>query len=151
MASGDDKQEEEEFKDLPSEVEGDASEVGNTSAQEKFDNLKKAVKERRQEESERRRKEDRAQQARKEEQKEEGKKEEDGDHHLHHPHHHHLHLVRMEMGMMSTTAQEFPREHSSPSQNPRPCPRMIIEALAMIILASRGCFLCLTRVKYKRR
>jgi hypothetical protein len=45
MASGDDKQEEEEFEDLPSEVEGDASEVGNTSAQEKFDKLKKAVKE----------------------------------------------------------------------------------------------------------
>jgi hypothetical protein len=37
MASGDDKQEEEEFEDLPSEVEGDASEVGNTSTQEKFD------------------------------------------------------------------------------------------------------------------
>jgi hypothetical protein len=30
---------------LPSEVEGDASEVGNTLAQEKFDKLKKAVKE----------------------------------------------------------------------------------------------------------
>jgi hypothetical protein len=37
MASGDDKQEEEEFEGLPSEVEGDASEVGNTSAQKKFD------------------------------------------------------------------------------------------------------------------
>jgi hypothetical protein len=45
MASGDDKQEEEEFKDIPSEVDGDALEVGNTSAQEKFDKLKKAVKE----------------------------------------------------------------------------------------------------------
>jgi hypothetical protein len=45
MASGDDKQEEEEFEDLPSEVEGDASEVGNTSAREKFNKLKKAVKE----------------------------------------------------------------------------------------------------------
>jgi hypothetical protein len=34
MASGDDKLEEEEvFEDLPSDVEGDASEVGNTSAQ----------------------------------------------------------------------------------------------------------------------
>jgi hypothetical protein len=32
MASGDDKQEEEEFEDLPSEVEGDTSEIGNTSA-----------------------------------------------------------------------------------------------------------------------
>jgi hypothetical protein len=30
---------------LPSEVEGGASEVGNTSAQEKFDKLKKVVKE----------------------------------------------------------------------------------------------------------
>jgi hypothetical protein len=45
MSSGDDKQEEEEFEDLPSEIEGDASEVGNTSAQEKFDKLKKAFKE----------------------------------------------------------------------------------------------------------
>jgi hypothetical protein len=45
MASDDDKQEEEEFEDIPSEVEGDASEVGNTSAQEKFEKLKKAVKE----------------------------------------------------------------------------------------------------------
>jgi hypothetical protein len=44
MASGDDKLEE-EFEDLPSDVEGDASKVGNTSAQEKFDKLKKAVKE----------------------------------------------------------------------------------------------------------
>jgi hypothetical protein len=45
MTSGDDKQEEEEFEDIPSEVDGDALEVGNTSAQEKFDKLKKAVKE----------------------------------------------------------------------------------------------------------
>jgi hypothetical protein len=45
MASDDDKQEEEDFEDIPSEVEGDASEVGNTSAQEKFEKLKKAVKE----------------------------------------------------------------------------------------------------------
>jgi hypothetical protein len=45
MASDDDKQEEEEFEDIPSEVEGDASEVGNTSAQKKFEKLKKAVKE----------------------------------------------------------------------------------------------------------
>jgi hypothetical protein len=46
MASDDDKQEEEEFEDIPSEVEGDALEVGDTSAQEKFEKLKKAVKER---------------------------------------------------------------------------------------------------------
>jgi hypothetical protein len=39
MASGDDKKEEEAFGDLPSEVDGDASEIGNTSAQEKFDKL----------------------------------------------------------------------------------------------------------------
>jgi hypothetical protein len=45
MASDDDKQEEEEFEDILSEVEGDASKVGNTSAQEKFEKLKKAVKE----------------------------------------------------------------------------------------------------------
>jgi hypothetical protein len=45
MSSGDDKQEEEEFEDLPSGVDGDASEVGNTSTQEKVDKLKKAVKE----------------------------------------------------------------------------------------------------------
>jgi hypothetical protein len=32
MASGDDKQEEEEFEDLPSEVEGDASEVSQLPA-----------------------------------------------------------------------------------------------------------------------
>jgi hypothetical protein len=44
MASGDDKQDEDEFEYLPSEVEGDASEVGNTSAQEKFDKPKKDVK-----------------------------------------------------------------------------------------------------------
>jgi hypothetical protein len=46
MASGGDKIEEEEveFEDLLSDVEGDASEVGNTSAQEKFDKIKKAVK-----------------------------------------------------------------------------------------------------------
>jgi hypothetical protein len=31
MASDDDKQEEEDFEDIPSEVESDASEVGNTS------------------------------------------------------------------------------------------------------------------------
>jgi hypothetical protein len=61
--------------------------------------------------------------------------------HLHHLHrrlhypYHHLPLVRMEMGMTSTTAQEFPRKHSSPSQSPRPSPRMIIEVypLTMII------------------
>jgi hypothetical protein len=45
MASDDEKQEEEEFEDIPSEVEGDASEVGNSLAQEKFDKLKKALKE----------------------------------------------------------------------------------------------------------
>jgi hypothetical protein len=42
MASVDDKQEEEEFEDVPSEVDGDALEVGKTSVQEKF---KKVVKE----------------------------------------------------------------------------------------------------------
>jgi hypothetical protein len=45
MASEDEKQEKEEFEDIPSEVEGDASEVGNSSAQEKFDKLKEALKE----------------------------------------------------------------------------------------------------------
>jgi hypothetical protein len=32
MSSDEDKQEEEEFEDIPSEVESDASKVGNTSA-----------------------------------------------------------------------------------------------------------------------
>jgi hypothetical protein len=82
MASGDDKQEEEEFEDIPSEVDGDVSEVGNTSAQEKFDKHKKVVKEsskdndrkarKRTKERERRRKEESGQQARKEEKKEGG-------------------------------------------------------------------------------
>jgi hypothetical protein len=45
MASEDDKQEDKEFEDIPSEVGGDASEVGNSLAQEKFDKLNKAVKE----------------------------------------------------------------------------------------------------------
>jgi hypothetical protein len=45
MTSQDEKQEEEDFEDIPSEVEGDASEVGNSSAQENFDKLKKALKE----------------------------------------------------------------------------------------------------------
>jgi hypothetical protein len=71
MASDDDKQEEEEFEDLPSEVEGDASEVGNTSAQEKFEKLKKAVKECSMENSKKNKKED------KKKEKEEEKKKED--------------------------------------------------------------------------
>jgi hypothetical protein len=80
MASEDDKQEDKEFEDIPSEVGGDASEVGNSLAQEKFDKLNKAVKENnkqegRQEERERRRKEEGGQQARKEEEKKEGRKE----------------------------------------------------------------------------
>jgi hypothetical protein len=71
MASGDDKQEEEEFEDLPSDVEGDASEVGNTSAQEKFDKLKKAVKESSKDNGKKSKKED------KKKEKEEEKKKED--------------------------------------------------------------------------
>jgi hypothetical protein len=58
MPSGDDKQEEEEFEDLPSEVEGDASEVDNTSAQEKFEKLKKGVKESSKDNGKKRKKED---------------------------------------------------------------------------------------------
>jgi hypothetical protein len=54
-------------------------------------------------------------------------------HHLHHPHHH-LHLVRMEIGMMSTMAQEFPREHSRPSQSPRLSPSMTIEAYPLTMI-----------------
>jgi hypothetical protein len=71
MASGEDKQEEEEFEDLPSEVEGDALEVGNTSAQEKFDKLKKAVKESSKDNGKKSKKED------KKKEKEEKKKKED--------------------------------------------------------------------------
>jgi hypothetical protein len=54
-------------------------------------------------------------------------------HHPHHPHHH-LHLVRMEMGMTSSTAQEFPREHSRPSQSPSLSPRMTIEAYPLTMI-----------------
>jgi hypothetical protein len=71
MASNDDKQEEEEFEDIPSEAESDASEVGNTSAQEKFEKLKKAVKEGSKEGSKKSKKEE------KKKEKEEVKKKED--------------------------------------------------------------------------
>jgi hypothetical protein len=150
MASGDDKQEEEEFEDLPSDVEGDASEVGNTSAQEKFDKLKKAVKEsskdngkkskkedKKKEKEEEKKKEDSKQEKKKKGKKEEKREEREHLHHLHHhPHHphHRLHLVRMEMGMTSTMAQEFPREHSSPSQSPRLSPRMTIEVYPLTMI-----------------
>jgi hypothetical protein len=138
MASGDDKQEEEEFEDLPSEVDGYASEIGNTSAQEKFDKLNMAVKEsskdnckkgrkrtkRKRKKNKRRKRttsKKRRRKGRRKKRREEREHLHHLYHHLHHPHHH-LHLVRMEMGMMSTTAQEFPKEHSSPS------PRMITKA-----------------------
>jgi hypothetical protein len=71
MASGDDKQEEEEFEDILSEVDSDASEVGNTSAQEKFDKLMMAVKESSKDNSKKRKKED------KKKEKEEEKKKDD--------------------------------------------------------------------------
>jgi flagellar biosynthesis GTPase FlhF len=74
MASDDDKQEEEEFVDLPSEVEGDASEVGNTSAQENFEKLNKAVKESSKENSKKNNKEDKKKE--KEEKKKEDNKQE---------------------------------------------------------------------------
>jgi hypothetical protein len=70
MSSDDDKQEEEEFEDIPSEVEGDASEVGNTSAREKFEKLKKIVKETSKERSKKSKKENK-----KKEEEEEMKKE----------------------------------------------------------------------------
>jgi hypothetical protein len=73
MASGDDKQEEEEFEDLPSDVDGDASEVGNTSAQEKFDKFKKVVKESSKENSKKRKKEDKKREKEEEEKKEDNK------------------------------------------------------------------------------
>jgi hypothetical protein len=84
MESGDDKQEEEEFEDLPSDVEGDASEVGNTSAQEKFDKLKKAVKESSKDNDKKSKKEDKKKEKEdekkkegiKQEKKKKGKKEE---------------------------------------------------------------------------
>jgi hypothetical protein len=56
MSSGDDKKEEEEFEDIPSEVDGDASEVRNTTAQQKFDKLKKSKKEDKKKEKEEERK-----------------------------------------------------------------------------------------------
>jgi hypothetical protein len=152
MASGYDKQEEEEFEDLPSEVEGDASEVGNTSAQEKFDKLKKAVKGSSKDNGKKSKKEDkkkekeeekkrttskkRRRKGRKKKRREEREHLHHLHHHLHHPHHH-LHLVRMEIGMTSTTTQEFPREHSSPSQSPRPSLRMIIEAYPLTMILWR--------------
>jgi hypothetical protein len=75
MASEDEKQEEEEFEDLPSEVEGYASEVGNTSAQEKFDKLKKAVKESSKENSKKNKKEDKKKEKEEEKKKEDNKQE----------------------------------------------------------------------------
>jgi hypothetical protein len=75
MTSGDDKQEEEEFEDLPSDVEGDASEVGNTSAQEKFDNLKKAVKESSKDNGKKSKKEDKKKEKDEEKKKEDNKQE----------------------------------------------------------------------------
>jgi hypothetical protein len=68
--------------------------------------------------------------------KERKKKRREEREHLHHLHHH-LHLVRMEIGMTSTTTQEFPREHSSPSQSPRPSLRMIIEAYTLTMILWR--------------
>jgi hypothetical protein len=146
MASDDDKQEEEEFEDIPSEVEGDASEVGNKSAQEKFEKLKKAVKESSKEGSKKSKKENKKKEEEEEKKKEDNKKKrrrkgrkkkrrEEREHlrHLHH-HPHHIHLVRMEMGMTSIMAQEFPREHSSPSQSPRLSPRMTIEAYPLTMI-----------------
>jgi hypothetical protein len=73
MASGDDKQEGEEFVDLPSDVEGDASEVGNTSAQQKFDKLKKAVKESSKENGNKSKKVDKKKEKEEEEKKEDSK------------------------------------------------------------------------------
>jgi hypothetical protein len=75
MASGDDKQEEEEFEDLPSEVDGEASEVGNTSTQEKFDELKKAVKECSKENNKKSKKEDKKKEKKEETKKEDSKQE----------------------------------------------------------------------------
>jgi hypothetical protein len=75
MASGDDKQEEEEFKDIPSEVDGDALEVGNTSAQEKFDKLKKAVKESSKDNGKKSKKEDKKKEKEEEKKKEDSKQE----------------------------------------------------------------------------
>jgi hypothetical protein len=75
MASGDDKIEEEDFEDFPSDVEGDASEVGNTSAQEKFDKLKKAVKESSKDNSKKSKKEDKKKEKEEEKKKEDNKQE----------------------------------------------------------------------------
>jgi hypothetical protein len=75
MASDDDKQEEEEFEDIPSKVEGDASEVGNTSAQGKFEKLKKSVKESSKEGRKKRKKENKKKGEEEEKKKENNKQE----------------------------------------------------------------------------
>jgi hypothetical protein len=75
MTSGDNRQEEEEFEDLPSEVEGYSSEVGNTSTQEKFDKLKKAVKESSKDNGKKSKKEDKKKEKEEEKKKEDNKKE----------------------------------------------------------------------------
>jgi hypothetical protein len=75
MASGNDKQEEEEFEDLPSDFKGDASEVGNTSAQEKFDKLKKTIKESSKDNGKKSKKEDKKKEKEEEKKKEDNKQE----------------------------------------------------------------------------
>jgi hypothetical protein len=128
---------EDEFEDIPSEVEGDALEVGNTSAQEKFNKLNKAVKESSKDNNKKSKKEDkkkekeeqkeeRGQQARQEEEKEEGGKEENKENTFT------ISITILSssssssssengMKMMSIMKQEFSREQSS--QSPRPSQR----------------------------
>jgi hypothetical protein len=74
MASEDEKHEEEEFEDIPSEVERDASEVGNSSAQEKFNKLKKALKENSQKSKKENKKKEKEEEKKKEDSKQEKKK-----------------------------------------------------------------------------
>jgi hypothetical protein len=75
MASRDDKIVEEEFEDLPSDVEGDASEVGNTSTQEKFDKIKKTIKESSKDNGKKGKKEDKKKDKEEEKKKEDSKQE----------------------------------------------------------------------------
>jgi hypothetical protein len=150
MASGDDKLEEEEFEDLPSDVEGDASEVRTPQPKRNLTisrrlpkkaprtTVRKARKRSRRKRKKRKRRKRTASKKRRKRGRKKKRREEREHLHLlhHHPHHphHHLHLVRMEMGMMSTTVQEFPREHSNPSQSPRISPRMTIKAYPLTMI-----------------
>jgi outer membrane biosynthesis protein TonB len=138
MTSGDDKQEEEEFEDIPSEVDGDASDVGNTSAQEKIDKLNKVVKESSKDNNKKSKKED------KENEKEEKKKEDNKQDKNKEKRRRKRTPSPSSLSSSSSSSSEngdgddeyygleFPREHSSPS--PRTSSRVIIEVYPLTII-----------------